>query len=292
MSKDASDGQWDAGLLRIKDLAPPTDQFDAARKLDVDNAVTDAGNLPGVTSSDNDSGLFVSSGSWATRTPAQSRTHLGLGTSSTVDTGTGTGNIPLLDAVGYPTTISGAQIPNVLAEGLSVALFQWTAMSGLQETTDANWATSTTRIPASAHAFINNGPTTGGDYFTIPSTSSDGLDIAAGKYLVFASVISFDGSFTGSPLLKLRLGTTDLNMSTGAGSTHQQVENGLVIKQADSSTGAAYYVTHSVQAYIIAGSASSIALFGCNADTTGDGTIHTKGVQTNAVQCFVIRVSD
>ena len=288
LSKDASDGQWDAAGLRVKNLAIPTTDTDAARKIDVDNAVTGSGNLPTVTSANNDAGLFVNSGSWATRTPAQSRTHLGLGTSSTVDTGTGNGNIPLLDAVGYPSTISGAQIPNILAEGLSVAMVQWGA-GALSESTDANWEGSSTRVGTGTTTFINNGPTTGGSYFTA-RVGNDGIDIAAGKYMAIIPMMAYESDSSGDAYLKLSLAEVDY---TGASGTKwETVEAGFVLRDQDSSGGnypATYVTTTLIDA---SAGASSVALFGCNADASGNGAIILRGFASTQIMGFIVRVSD
>ena len=109
---------WDATGEKITNLGTPVANTDASTKLYVDNVTAVAGNLPTVTGSDNDSGVFVNGGVWATRTPTQARTHLGLasgatttvGTAASLNSGLGTANVPLNSnliagsiAVGLPT---------------------------------------------------------------------------------------------------------------------------------------------------------------------------------------------
>lgn len=71
-------GKWDARSRIIKSVTDGVAANDACTKGQLDLAVIGGGDLPIVGAPDSDSGLFVNSGAWATRTPAQSRAHLGL----------------------------------------------------------------------------------------------------------------------------------------------------------------------------------------------------------------------
>jgi len=95
-------GVWDAEGLKIKNLGAPTLAADAVRKQDLDAAVISSGNLPSVSGADNDSGLAVTGGAWAVRTPSQMRTHLGLGDAALKTVGVANGNVPAMGASGYP----------------------------------------------------------------------------------------------------------------------------------------------------------------------------------------------
>lgn len=99
-----SAGEWDAESLRIEDIAAGMDAMDSARKDQLDALVAGDRNLPAVNAGNNDNVLVVNAGDWAARTPAQGRTHWGLGTVATLDAGTGANNVVQLDSnARYPT---------------------------------------------------------------------------------------------------------------------------------------------------------------------------------------------
>ena len=279
LGKDTADGQWTAGGLRIKDLALPTASSDAVRKTDLDAAIIGAGNLPAVSSSDNDDGLFVNAGDWAVRSPAQSRTHLGLGTASLLNSGTATGEIPILDAVGYPSTISGAQIPNILAEGISACRVQWGATPLTWDAT-AGWEGTATRLGTGTIDFINNGPTTGGTYFTDPGTNI-GIDIAEGIYLVMTTILAHESSSSGEAHLKLTMGSSNYLGGTSTGVQWENICAGLTLARAGAGSVIVDVTTFSTTTLVstagVDASDRSIALFGCDA-TAGAavGTIQVK----------------
>ena len=91
-------GHWDGEALRIENLAVGSSPADLITKAQLDSADTVTSNLPSVSGSDNDSGLFVSGGAWAARTPTQARAHLGLGSVATLIAGVGANNVPQLDS--------------------------------------------------------------------------------------------------------------------------------------------------------------------------------------------------
>lgn len=287
MGKDTSDGQWDATSLRIKNLALPTSDTDAARKIDIDNAITGSGNLPNVDSGDNNSGLFVSSGAWATRTPAQSRSHLGLGTTATKDTGTGNGDIPLLDATGYPS-INGSQITDILARGLSVAVVRW-SFAALENDNSTEWEGPDTRLITGTNIFINNSPAGGGGSFFANRVGNDGIDIAAGKYLAIIPMTAYNDDETNTAYLKITLAPADY---TGA-STQQSwdiIEGGATLEP---TTNAPHWFTSVATTYINASSSSSIALFAANGDASGNGSILIRGNSENSlITGLIIRIDD
>lgn len=90
-------GQWGAENLRLEDIADGVFNEDAATINQLQIADAGARLLPPVDSGDNDSGLFVVAGEWAVRDPAQSRTHLGLGTVALATAGTGASQVPQLN---------------------------------------------------------------------------------------------------------------------------------------------------------------------------------------------------
>lgn len=103
-------GHWDAESLRIQNLADAVSDGDAVTLAQLNAAVVAAGNLPSVTTGENNYGLFVVSGAWATRSPAQARAHLGLGSAATLDAGTGAGNLVQLDGSAYLPAVDGRNL--------------------------------------------------------------------------------------------------------------------------------------------------------------------------------------
>lgn len=81
--------QWDALNKRLENLTPATAATDAVTKSQLDSASVAVGNLPVVSSADNDKSLAVVAGAWAVRTPVQMRVHFGLGTAAVLNAGTG-----------------------------------------------------------------------------------------------------------------------------------------------------------------------------------------------------------
>ena len=303
LGKDTEDGQWDARSLRIKNVAAPSAGTDAARQIDIDAAIFDAGSLPGVTSSDNDSGLFVESGDWEIRTPAQSRTHMGLGTSSLLDSGIASGNVPVLDSGGYPSTISGAQIPNVLAEGLSVAFVRWGAQTAYEKDSGA-WVSADSRLVTSvgsAH-FLNNGPTTGGTYFTERSDNA-GLDLAAGKYWVHIPFLVYNALSESAESEEARLyvwiGTYDYHQANNVEGRHSIAVNGLHCPPATAG-GGLHFIGFTSSFYLdLTSGASSLAIFAVNqrnsfssGGTPDAGQIELYGMHDNNIWATVVRLGD
>jgi len=97
-------GEWAAEGLRIEDLALGESDMDAARKDQLNALVAGTLNLPTVNAGNNDNVLVVNAGAWAARTPAQGRTHWGLGTVATLNAGTSANNVVQLDSnARYPT---------------------------------------------------------------------------------------------------------------------------------------------------------------------------------------------
>lgn len=292
MGADPNDGQWDGNNRRLKNLALPTGDNDAARKIDVDNAVAGSGNLPGVDAGDNDSGLFVNAGDWAIRTPGQVRTHLGLGTSSTVDTGTEEGDIPVFGADGYPAA-SGELITDILAQGISAAFVEF-SYALLSESTDTNWEASGNRIGSGAHTFVNNAPAGGGSAYFTSRADNQGVDIAAGKYMVILPFITYNQATADDGLLKASIGTVDLDTDAGAGTRWDIISPGVLPIARNAGGGAApQYQTVVGITYVNAATASSIALFAVNAGTAGAGTLIIRGLSGDQViKGAVLRIGD
>lgn len=67
---DPFSGTYNAGSRRIVSLGAPVNSGDAARLLDVQNAQISNGNLPSVTTGDNDNMLQVVNGAWAVSLPS------------------------------------------------------------------------------------------------------------------------------------------------------------------------------------------------------------------------------
>lgn len=104
-------GQWDAVTKRIESLADGVADTDMATKGQLDAIVAASpSNLPAVSGADNDDGLFVVGGAWAKRTPAQARTHLGLGTVATLTSGNGASQVPVYDGSAFYPALDGRNI--------------------------------------------------------------------------------------------------------------------------------------------------------------------------------------
>lgn len=97
-------GHWDGENRRIENAAAATGAAHAVIKSQLDAASVAAGNLPVVSAADNDKSLWVVGGVWAIRTPAEARTHLGLGTAALANVGTAANQIVQLDgSARYPS---------------------------------------------------------------------------------------------------------------------------------------------------------------------------------------------
>lgn len=97
-------GHWDAENRRIESMSAGVAATDGATKGQLDAASIAAGNLPVVSSADNDKSLWVVAGAWAVRTPAQARVHLALGTAAVLNAGTSANNVVQLDgSARYPS---------------------------------------------------------------------------------------------------------------------------------------------------------------------------------------------
>lgn len=105
-----ADGNWDALALRITNLAAGSDPLDLITKAQLDGIDAATTPLPTVSGADDDDGLFVAAGVWAKRTPAQVRTHLGLGTAATLTLGVGANNVAQYDGSAQYRTADGQNI--------------------------------------------------------------------------------------------------------------------------------------------------------------------------------------
>jgi hypothetical protein len=96
-------GQWDGESRKIQAVADGVASSDAVNKGQLDAVVMASGNLPVVGAGDNDKSLWVVSGAWDIRTPAQARVHLGLGTAAQLDAGSGASEVVQFDgSARYP----------------------------------------------------------------------------------------------------------------------------------------------------------------------------------------------
>lgn len=138
-------GHWDAELLKIENLAAGVAAADAVNKGQLDAVAVANGNLPVVTSADNDKGLAVVAGAWAVRTPAQMRVHFGLGTAAVLNVGTGANQVVQFDgSARYPAN-DGRNIDltnNAVMTALN--LRYRTTVGGVRQGTEATPATNAT----------------------------------------------------------------------------------------------------------------------------------------------------
>ncbi len=134
--------QWDATSLKITNVANGSAASDGVNKGQLDAVSVAAGNLPAVTSADNDKSLFVVSGAWAIRTPSQARTHLGLGTAALLTAGTGANQVPQLDgSARYPSN-DGRNID--LANNATLGLRYRSTIGRVVQSTEQTPATDAT----------------------------------------------------------------------------------------------------------------------------------------------------
>lgn len=139
---------WDALSKRLTNLAAPVGANDAIRLTDLQAALIANGNLPVVTAGNNDNMLAVVAGAWAVRTAAQCRTHLGLGTVATLNTGTGANNIPQLDGSARYPAADGRNI-DLSAHSINNSLHNTPTMvvsyadTTLVNNTSGTWLTDT-----------------------------------------------------------------------------------------------------------------------------------------------------
>lgn len=75
---DAGGNYWDGDCLRLTNIDDPVDDKDAVNLRTLNAALVDNGNLPVVTTDDNDSMLLVVAGAWAVSDPDTVKTALGL----------------------------------------------------------------------------------------------------------------------------------------------------------------------------------------------------------------------
>ena len=147
-----SDDKYDAQSKIIKDIADGVDPQDAATRAQLDAAVVAAGNVPNPADpGDDGKSLIANAGTWAwgaasvvvanitntvafmktfllSPSSADALTNLGviatraqaLGTASIEDAGVVDGNVPQMDATGYPVA-DGSQITDVIAASVGWA---------------------------------------------------------------------------------------------------------------------------------------------------------------------------
>jgi len=185
------DGNWNAETLKIQNLAMGSDPFDLITKAQLDAIDAATTGLPAVTGADNDDGLFVASGAWAKRTPAQSRTHLGLGTVAPLTAGVAANNALQLDSnarfptadgrnidlANHPTvplrakgtTITFRQANHAINLNINVSLATWSQNSSGRVSFNAPWAVRT--------ELNNSGAADGG-------TDANGIVLAAGTWRI------------------------------------------------------------------------------------------------------------
>lgn len=131
-------GHWDAENRRIESLADGVAASDGATKGQLDAVSLASGNLPVVSAADNDKSLWVVAGAWAIRTPAQARTHLGLGTAALLNVGTGANQVLQLDgSARYPSN-----------DGRNIDLSNHALVNARYTTTIGNVRQTTEQTPA------------------------------------------------------------------------------------------------------------------------------------------------
>lgn len=143
---------WDANALRVTNGSPAADPSDLVTFQQLLDAEILAGQLPTVSTTDNNSTLTVQAGDWTTTTPANARTALGLGTAAVANTGVTVGTVPVLAAdgelaagiAGTNLNISGnADILTILAalSKTTVGVVRYNSFTVLTDTA-AGWATT------------------------------------------------------------------------------------------------------------------------------------------------------
>lgn len=162
------DMQWDAASKRIESLSAGAVDTDVVVKSQLDAVTAGPNNLPSVTGADNDDGLFVVSGAWAKRLPANCRTSLMLGSAAVLTAGVGANNVPQFDASSPPRypTADGRNIDltnhaiqtEINKRGLATVLRvrQAKAINNNIDTTLSTWMqNSTSRIAFNGTAWTN-----------------------------------------------------------------------------------------------------------------------------------------
>ncbi len=269
---DVTTTDWDATGEKITNLGTPTAGTDASTKLYVDNVTAVAGNLPTVTGSDNDSGVFVDSGVWSTRTPAQSRAHLGIpfavGTGASVNTGVGAGDVPLNSSL-----TSGG-----VALGLPISTWNWRFVSPLVENTSAS--NTGLRVTQSGLTHYNGGSSyaangtveTGSNYYSVVLQS--GLYFWSSSFVVHNSHASETGTLTAS--IRSEDGTTEHELLVG---TMDIVSEGRVTV----SCGRLIDITSD---------GTEWTLFVGNKQASGNGTLTLLGFSNTVIQSTLIRLGN
>ena len=192
----AGEFEWDAQGNRIKNVGAPVAVSDAVRKQDLDAAVIGAGQLPAVSGADNDSGLFVSVGAWAKRTAAQVRAHLALGTAALLNSGVANGQVPVMNATGYPAA-DGSLITNLPTPKPPLLLLVLNG-SAVNNVTSGTWLTDSggglyrADIVAGSQEFNDTG-----NNMTF-SAANDTFTLEAGTYLIQVHIV-FSNSHATSP---------------------------------------------------------------------------------------------
>lgn len=149
---DGTDTDWDADNKKIINVTYPEDDQDAATKIFVQDQVLASGNLPDPKSASNDDILTVASRAWTIVSAASSpflektgnlsdlddnptaRTNLGLGSASTLDYGTASGEVPVLDSNGEVSVdVMNPAIPSAFANVLV-----YNQSNGYDQTTNAS----------------------------------------------------------------------------------------------------------------------------------------------------------
>ena len=233
-------GHWDATNLRIENVAAGVTSTDAVTKAQLDAISVAAGALPIVSAADNDKSLWVVAGAWAIRTPAQARTHLGLGTAALLTAGTGANQVPQLDgSARYPSNdgrnidLSNHSLLNLRYRTTLAHVLQATEQTPATDATSTWSQTAGSRLtPGTATSLDNSGD------ITVDNTGKK-VTLSAGTWEIEYSIRAYNLNAAAGNDQDLRVKVT--NDDDTAGQTVYDTEYDLyTIESAGGSTRALF----------------------------------------------------
>lgn len=201
-------GHWDAESLKIQNVADGVADTDLVNKGQLDAIVVGAGSLPAVTSADNDKSLWVVSGAWAIRTPAQARVHLGLGTAALLTAGTGASQAVQFDgSARYPSNdgrnidLSNHSLLN-LRYRTTTSQFQNTSVQTPLNSASATWSES-------ASSRLDPGTQTSLDNSSDVVLSGTKITLSAGTWEIVWNMRAYNQNASAGNDQDLRVKVTD-----------------------------------------------------------------------------------